>query len=57
MGECLLSFSLRFYAGHKLSSPLFDERQNREVYGKCANPSGHGHDYLRQMRQPQRPRP
>ena len=46
MGECLLSFSLRFYASHKLSSPLLDERRNREVFGKCANPSGHGHDYL-----------
>ncbi|MBN2289819.1 MAG: 6-carboxytetrahydropterin synthase [Candidatus Glassbacteria bacterium] len=46
MGECLLTFSLRFYTSHRLSSPFLDERQNREVYGKCANPRGHGHDYV-----------
>ena len=46
MGDCFLTFSLRFYARHKLTSPFLDERRNREVFGKCANPSGHGHAYV-----------
>jgi len=36
----------RFSASHRLHSPLFDEQRNRELYGKCNNPYGHGHDYL-----------
>ena len=35
----------RFPAAHVLSHPTFSDEQNRAVYGKCANPSGHGHDY------------
>jgi 6-pyruvoyltetrahydropterin/6-carboxytetrahydropterin synthase len=36
----------RFAASHRLNSPLFSEEQNRELYGKCNNPHGHGHDYV-----------
>jgi 6-pyruvoyltetrahydropterin/6-carboxytetrahydropterin synthase len=36
----------RFAASHRLHSPAFSEDQNRELYGKCSNPYGHGHDYL-----------
>ena len=46
MFKCYLTFSLRFFSSHRLVSPYLDERRNREIYGKCANPSGHGHDYL-----------
>lgn len=35
----------RFCASHRLASCQLDERRNREVFGKCANPHGHGHDY------------
>jgi 6-pyruvoyltetrahydropterin/6-carboxytetrahydropterin synthase len=28
-----------------LHSPEFSEQQNREIYGKCNNPHGHGHNY------------
>jgi 6-pyruvoyltetrahydropterin/6-carboxytetrahydropterin synthase len=34
-----------FPAAHLLSQPAFSEEENRRVYGKCANPNGHGHDY------------
>ena len=34
-----------FPAAHLLSQPSFSEEENRRVYGKCANPNGHGHDY------------
>jgi len=35
----------RFSASHRLHAPALDERLNREIYGKCNNPYGHGHDY------------
>ena len=34
-----------FCASHVLSNPKFSEKQNFEIYGKCANPHGHGHNY------------
>lgn len=36
----------RFSASHRLHSRLFSEEKNRELYGKCANPLGHGHNYV-----------
>lgn len=36
----------RFAASHRLYSPAFSESENRELYGKCSNPYGHGHDYV-----------
>jgi 6-pyruvoyltetrahydropterin/6-carboxytetrahydropterin synthase len=35
----------RFPAAHVLSSPRLSEQENRRIFGPCANPSGHGHDY------------
>lgn len=35
-----------FSAGHTLRNPAFSDERNREVFGKCANPSGHGHNYV-----------
>lgn len=34
-----------FSAAHVLARPDWSEARNRAVYGKCANPSGHGHNY------------
>jgi len=34
-----------FCASHVLSNPKFSEKENFEIYGKCANPHGHGHNY------------
>jgi 6-pyruvoyltetrahydropterin/6-carboxytetrahydropterin synthase len=36
----------RFSAAHRLHSPQLSDVQNREIYGKCNNPYGHGHDYV-----------
>src|SRR5277367_2521622 len=33
-------------ASHRLHSEAYSEAQNRAVYGKCANPHGHGHNYV-----------
>ncbi|XP_044740398.1 6-pyruvoyl tetrahydrobiopterin synthase [Chrysoperla carnea] len=34
-----------FSACHRLHSPFLDDDTNKEVYGKCNNPNGHGHNY------------
>jgi 6-pyruvoyltetrahydropterin/6-carboxytetrahydropterin synthase len=34
-----------FPAAHVLRSPALSDDENVRVYGKCASPSGHGHDY------------
>jgi 6-pyruvoyltetrahydropterin/6-carboxytetrahydropterin synthase len=36
----------RFSASHRLHTPMLSEDENRKLYGKCANPFGHGHDYV-----------
>ena len=36
----------RFAASHRLNSSQLTEDENRELYGKCNNPYGHGHDYV-----------
>jgi 6-pyruvoyltetrahydropterin/6-carboxytetrahydropterin synthase len=33
-------------ASHCLHNKKWDAQKNSEVYGKCANPAGHGHNYL-----------
>ena len=35
----------RFNAAHRLYNPNWDDAKNFEVYGKCANPNWHGHNY------------
>jgi len=35
-----------FAAGHRLWNDQFDKRRNFEIFGKCANPAGHGHNYI-----------
>lgn len=34
-----------FNAAHKLSRNDWDQEKNTEVFGKCANPNWHGHNY------------
>jgi 6-pyruvoyltetrahydropterin/6-carboxytetrahydropterin synthase len=35
-----------FTAGHRLFRPEWSDERNAEVFGKCSNPSGHGHNYV-----------
>ena len=35
----------RFSASHRLHAPQLAAARNRELYGKCNNPFGHGHNY------------
>ncbi len=34
-----------FNAAHKLHNPAWSDEKNLEVFGKCANPNWHGHNY------------
>ncbi|HTB31091.1 MAG TPA: 6-carboxytetrahydropterin synthase [Bacteroidia bacterium] len=35
-----------FNAAHKVYNPDWDDAKNREVFGGCANPNWHGHNYI-----------
>jgi 6-pyruvoyltetrahydropterin/6-carboxytetrahydropterin synthase len=35
-----------FSASHRLHSSLLSDAENAQLYGKCNNPFGHGHDYI-----------
>ena len=34
-----------FNAAHRLFNPDWDDERNTEVFGKCALPNYHGHNY------------
>ena len=36
----------RFAASHRLHSPELSDAENKQLYGKCNSPYGHGHNYL-----------
>ncbi len=40
------SEKFEFAAMHKLWNDAFSDERNFEVFGKCANPTGHGHNYV-----------
>lgn len=40
------SEKFEFAAAHKLWNEKFTEKQNIETFGRCANPAGHGHNYI-----------
>jgi 6-pyruvoyltetrahydropterin/6-carboxytetrahydropterin synthase len=35
----------RFNAAHRLHNSTWNEDKNKEIFGKCNNPSYHGHNY------------
>ena len=37
--------SVHFSAAHRLFRPDWDDARNSEVFGACANPNWHGHNY------------
>ncbi len=42
----LVSEKFEFAAMHTLWNDKFDRQHNFELFGKCANPTGHGHNYV-----------
>jgi 6-pyruvoyltetrahydropterin/6-carboxytetrahydropterin synthase len=45
-GTVYFSEKFEFAATHKLWNEDFSEEENFEIFGKCANPTGHGHNYI-----------
>ncbi len=41
----LLTRRATFSSSHYYWNPAWSEKRNREVFGKCANRNGHGHNY------------
>lgn len=45
MSHVLIRQQFEFSAAHRLHVPGYSDEQNRDIFGKCNNPSGHGHNY------------
>jgi 6-pyruvoyltetrahydropterin/6-carboxytetrahydropterin synthase len=43
--EAFLTVKTHFSAAHRLALPSLSFEENTEIYGKCARPHGHGHNY------------
>jgi len=44
--EAFLTIQTHFAAAHRLARPELSPEENDAIYGKCARPHGHGHNYL-----------
>src|SRR5215212_10493113 len=42
----IVTARLSFSAAHRLHNPARDAEWNRQIYDKCDNPRGHGHNYV-----------
>lgn len=40
-----LTRKYRFSASHRLHAETLSDEENRNIFGKCNNPYGHGHNY------------
>ncbi|MFA9478605.1 6-carboxytetrahydropterin synthase [Phycisphaerales bacterium AB-hyl4] len=45
MEHVIVRQQYEFSAAHRLHVPELSDAENREVFGKCNNPAGHGHNY------------
>ncbi len=45
MDRIEISQQYEFSAAHRLHVPQLSEQENRQLFGKCNNPAGHGHNY------------
>jgi 6-pyruvoyltetrahydropterin/6-carboxytetrahydropterin synthase len=44
-----LSRRITFSAAHRYFQKKFSEAENKEIFGKCYNEHGHGHNYVLEM--------
>lgn len=44
-----MSQKFEFSASHRLHNPALSDEANRQTFGKCNNPHGHGHNYELQV--------
>ena len=45
MPRCVVTRRVHFNAAHRLSNPEWSDAENARVFGVCANPNYHGHNY------------
>ena len=45
-GAVYISKKVTFSSAHRMFNPGLSDEENRGLYGKCANPGGHGHNYV-----------
>ncbi len=45
-GEVYITRQVHFNAGHRLYNPARSRVWNERTFGPCANPNGHGHNYV-----------
>lgn len=45
MDHVLIRQRYEFSAAHRLHVPGLSDQENRDIFGKCNNPAGHGHNY------------
>jgi 6-pyruvoyltetrahydropterin/6-carboxytetrahydropterin synthase len=45
MNRIALTRTFDFAAAHRLHAPGLSDEENRQIFGKCNNPNGHGHNY------------
>ncbi len=44
--DSFLTIRTHFAAAHRLARTELSQSENEKIYGKCARPNGHGHNYL-----------
>ncbi len=44
--DAYLTIRTHFAAAHRLAQEDLSQEENEKIYGKCARPNGHGHNYL-----------
>jgi len=44
-----VTHTFQFSAAHRMHSERFSPEENARIYGRCNNPSGHGHTYRLQV--------
>jgi len=56
-GDVFITRQVHFNAAHRLYNPSRPRRWNERTYGPCANPNGHGHNYVLEVTVRGRPDP
>ncbi len=46
MPRLSITREVHFSAAHRVFNPGWSDERNSEVFGECANPNWHGHDYV-----------
>lgn len=47
--KSLIRWEARFSSAHLYHQPLWSEEKNREEFGRCFTPHGHGHNYRAEL--------